>query len=204
MDPDSLSLLAVTGPQCPSVGWSPQSACLAGRVASSHGPAQGMLGNGRWFLAELGAGGVSRAWGGSSPEAWGRPWEAMGGWSAEGTAASSSPPAAQRGRALPLLSCVACGGQGPSLSLSFPLCKVGVRQHLAYRRAGGGDAGSCPLDTPAFPSPAQLTHEPRQQQRGHQAPAGPQWCPQSPGPPLREHGVLHQAHLCHLWGPLLR
>lgn len=177
MDPDSLSLLAVTGPPCPSVGWSPQSACLAGRVASSHGPAQGMLGNGRWFLAELGAGGVSRAWGGSSPEAWGRPWEAMGGWSAEGTAASSSPPAAQRGRALPLLSCVACGGQGPSLSLISLSVKWGYVSTLLTVELVGGMLARAPW-TPLL-SPPQLS-----------SPMNPVSSSEDIKPPLGLNGVL--------------
>lgn len=102
-------------------------------------------------------------------------------------------------------------GAGPAGPHGWGWVRPPPSPRFSLRGAGRGSAflvprtprGAC-QGRPHFPSAAQLAHEPREQQRGHQAPTGPQWCPQSAGPPLREHGVLHQAHLCHLRGPLLR
>lgn len=57
---------------------------------------------------------------------------------------------------------------------------------------------------PACVLAAQLTHEPRQQLRRHQATPGAQWSPQSASTSLRNNGLLHQAHMCHLRGQIFR
>lgn len=102
-------------------------------------------------------------------------------------------------------------GAGPAGPQGWGWARPPPSPGFCLRGGGRGSAFFAPRmprsacqGRPRFPSAAQLAHEPREQQRGHQAPTGPQWCPQSAGPPLREHGVLHQAHLCHLRGPLLR
>ena len=102
-------------------------------------------------------------------------------------------------------------GAGPAGPQGWGWARPPPSPGFSLRGGGRGSAFFAPRmprsacqGRPRFPSAAQLAHEPREQQRGHQAPTGPQWCPQSAGPPLREHGVLHQAHLCHLRGPLLR
>lgn len=88
-----------------------------------------------------------------------------------GRAASSS-------WALPLLRCVACGGQGPSVGLGFPLCAVGVRRHRPYHGAGaGGTLARAPWTPPMFPP--QLS-----------SPMNPVSSSEDIKPPLGLNGVL--------------
>lgn len=177
---------------------SPQSACLTRGSQRSRCPVGGAPRNGRQFLFRWARGrGCEQGHCGSSFET---------GVLREGRALRAGrPPPAWLSKQCPasrLRSAWLGVGKAP-LRASVSLSVKGVcgSTFLAQQQV---PSSSLPGLTPASPPSAQLAHEPRQQQRGHQAPAGPQRRPQSPGPSLREHGVLHQAHLCYLRGPLLR